>query len=268
MSNPAEQLSSDALTTSTIAALRATLETPGQGTPALAHWTLFAPHAAHAELGADGHPARGGFLPDFGLPRRMWAGGRLTFHAPLPVGREILRESRVADVSEKSGRSGRLAFVTVHHRLSAAGELLVTEEQDIVYREAATPGAAVVAGTPAPLDEAHRRRITPDAVLLFRYSALTFNGHRIHYDHPYATGVEGYPGLVVHGPLIASLLADLVAAHWPGTDLKRFTFKAVRPLFHIHAFDVCAKPDGDGRVALWARDHQGMLAMQADAQIG
>jgi 3-methylfumaryl-CoA hydratase len=268
MTNQTAQTRTDVLTRTAIAALQATLDTKVGGTPALAHWMLFAPLAAQSELGADGHPRRGGFMPDLGLPRRMWAGGRLTFHSPLPVGEEIVRESRIAEVTEKSGRSGRLAFVAVHHRLSAAGQVLISEEQDIVYREAPAADAPPVQGTPAPDDEAHRRRITADPVLLFRYSALTFNAHRIHYDQAYATAVEGYPGLVVHGPLIATLLAELAGSVWPGSVLKRFAFKAIRPLFHSHAFELCAKPGDDGRVALWARDHQGMLAMQADAQIG
>jgi 3-methylfumaryl-CoA hydratase len=166
--------------------------------------------ARHSEIGPDGHPKRGGFLPPVPLPRRMWAGSRLTFVQPVRVGDALTRESRILDVSGKEGRTGHLVFVTVRHDYSLASGLAITEEHDIVYRDNPQPGQPAPKPTPAPTDSQFSREIVPDPVLLFRYSALTFNGHRIHYDRSYVTEVEGYPGLIVHGPLIATLLLDLL----------------------------------------------------------
>ena len=243
------------------------LALPGQDAPPLSHWLFFTPKVPQASIGVDGHPARGGFLPPISLPRRMWAGGTLLFHHPLRVGDEVQRESRVMDVSEKDGRSGRLAFVTVRHELTNANGLAITENQDIVYREAALVGSPQPAGKAAPKDETFKRRVTPDPVQLFRFSALTFNAHRIHYDREYATHVEGYPGLVVHGPFIATLLLDLLNRQEPGATIRRFTFKAVGPLFDTHPFELCGRPDGARKFALWARNHEGALAMEASAEI-
>jgi len=253
-------------------ALAATLEratpAPGDGLPPLWHWIYFWSVAPQSGLGADGHPQRGGFLPPVPLPRRMWAGGRLTFTAPLVVGSEATRTSRIASVEAKSGATGQLAFVTVRHEIAQEGRIALTEEHDIVYRDLPAPGASQPAGKPAPTDAAFSRDITPDPVLLFRYSALTFNGHRIHYDRSYVTGVEGYPGLIVHGPLIATLLLDLLHRNMPGARVASFAFRAVGPLFDIDPFRVCGKPTGDGKtIALWAQNHRGELAMQAEAQI-
>jgi 3-methylfumaryl-CoA hydratase len=242
---------------------------PASGTevPPLWHWLYFLPGARQSEIGPDGHPRRGGFLPPVPLPRRMWAGGRLQWHAPLRIGEAIQRTSRIVSVSHKSGRTGDLVFVLVRHEVSNAQGLALTEEHDIVYRAAARPGDPVPPPQAAPAKPAWSREIVPDDVLLFRYSALTFNGHRIHYDRKYATEVEGYPGLIVHGPLIATLLVDLVRRQQPQARLRSFSFKAVRPTFDLHPFSVNGQPAADGSgVKLWAQDHEGWLTMQAEAQ--
>jgi len=240
---------------------------PGSELPPLAHWLFFAPLARQSMLGLDGHPQRGGFLPPIDLPRRMWAGGRLQFRQPLQVGDAITRTSRIVQVDAKSGRSGALAFVTVRHEIASARGVAIVEEHDIVYRDAPRPGAAAPTPQAAPTDETFSRRIVPDSVLLFRYSALTFNGHRIHYDRSYVTEVEGYPGLIVHGPLIATLLMDLLRRQRPSSVVKQFSFTAKSPLFDLHPFDVCGRFDGERSAALWARNHQGALAMQASAEL-
>jgi 3-methylfumaryl-CoA hydratase len=257
--------------TVTANALAATLDRPfgfepGASLPPLWHWAYFWTAAPQSELGPDGHPQRGGFLPPVPLPRRMWAGGRLTFTRPLTVDAEATRTSRVMSVATKNGTTGPLVFVTVRHELAQDGNLCVTEEHDIVYRDLPAPGAAAPAPKMAPPDAAWSRTITPDPVLLFRYSALTFNGHRIHYDRSYVTEVEGYPGLIVHGPLIATLLADLLQRNMPDARMASFSFRAVGSLFDIEPFTVCGTPDPDGRtVRLWAKNMRGELAMQAEA---
>jgi 3-methylfumaryl-CoA hydratase len=242
---------------------------PGTEAPPLAHWMCFAALARQSVLGPDGHPQRGGFLPAIDLPRRMWAGGRLQFHHALRAGDELTRRSRIATIDAKSGRSGPLAFVTVQHEIHSPRGLAISEEHDIVYREAPQPGAAPPTPQRADTGEAFSRSIVPDPVLLFRYSALTFNGHRIHYDRPYATEVEGYGGLIVHGPLIATLLMDLLRRHRPDATVRRFEFMAVRPLFDTHAFTLCGRPDSADarRLRLWTRDHEGMLTMRASAEL-
>lgn len=267
-----QELRDDLLTATPVAALSATLDRddppplPGTALPPLWHWLYFTPLTRHGELGEDGHAKRGGFLPPVPLPRRMWAGGRLDFLRPLRVDETVTRVSTIQDVTVKEGRSGALAFVCVRHEVSTAQGLALREEHDIVYRDAPQPGTPAPEPTPAPRDEQFSREIVPDPVLLFRYSALTFNGHRIHYDRSYVTGVEGYPGLIVHGPLIATLLVDLLRRNLPAATVKRFSFKAVRPTFDIHPFTVCGKVDGQ-TVTLWGRDHEGWLTMQAHAEI-
>ena len=240
----------------------------GQALPPLWHWLFFWAVSPASGIGPDGHPKRGGFLPPVALPRRMWAGGRLTFIAPLPVGSAASRVSRIKEVNTKTGSSGRLAFVTVEHDISAGGQLAVREEHDIVYRDNPQPGAAPAAPKSAPTDAQWSRTITPDPVLLFRYSALTFNGHRIHYDRSYVTEVEGYPGLIVHGPLIATLLMDLVRRELPERQVAEFSFRAVSPVFDIDTFSVNGKMTDDGRVQLWAANARGELCMQAEATLG
>jgi 3-methylfumaryl-CoA hydratase len=256
-----------------LAALAATLDRdepeplPGSDVPPLAHWLFFLPLARQSEIGTDGHAKRGGFLPPVPLPRRMWAGGRLDFHHPLQVGDEVTRLSRITAIDAKAGRSGTLVFVTVRHEISNARGLAISEEHDIVYRDLPPPGAAASAPQPAPAGAAFEREIVPDPVLLFRYSALTFNGHRIHYDRRYVTETEGYPGLIVHGPLIATLLVDLLRRERPDAVLERFAFTALRPVFDIHRFAVCGRFESARQVQLWARDHEGLLAMRAEARI-
>jgi 3-methylfumaryl-CoA hydratase len=266
----------DAITAAPQAALAATLDRedqapqPGTEVPPLWHWLYFTPVTLAREIGPDGHARRGGFLPPVPLPRRMWAGGRLTFVDPLRVGDLATRASRIADVNVKSGRSGALVFVTVDHTIATARGTVLSEQHDIVYRDPPQPGATMPAPQLAPTGESFARTVVPDPVLLFRYSALTFNGHRIHYDRPYVTEVEGYPGLIVHGPLIATLLLDLLRRQLPNARVLGFSFRAVRPLFDIHRFEVCGKEeqaDTGRRFALWARDHEGALAMHATAEV-
>ena len=253
------------------AALAATLDyadAPKEGDPLppLWHWTNFFAVAQQSQLGADGHPQRGGFLPPVPLPRRMWAGGRFVFHAPVPIGAALTRTSTIDSVSVKEGASGRLVFVTVRHEITQGGLPAITEEHDIVYRDLPAPGAPAAAPKSAPPNPRWSRTIHPDPVLLFRYSALTFNGHRIHYDRSYVTEVEGYPGLIVHGPLIATLLVDLVRRELPGTRIARFSFRALAPLFDTDSFAVCGAPAADGAtINLWAQNSRGELAMQAEA---
>ncbi|WP_233837019.1 FAS1-like dehydratase domain-containing protein [Paraburkholderia sp. ZP32-5] len=263
-----QQVDEDDITAFPLTALAATLDRneSGHTVPPLWHWLYFLPVAPLAEVGPDGHPKRGGFLPPVPLPRRMWAGGRLTFHAPLAVGERARRTSTIANIEDKTGRSGRLVFVTVQHTIEVNGELKLEEEHDIVYRDAPPEDARPQQPSLAPEGESWRRTIDADAVMLFRYSALTFNGHRIHYDYPYVTQVEGYPGLVVHGPLIATLLVDLVRRELPGATLQSFAFRALRPTFAGQPFTVCGKPSDDGNtIDLWAKDHEGYLTMRATA---
>ncbi len=236
--------------------------------PPLWHWTLFQDWVMPDGIGPDGHPKRGGFLPPVhDLPRRMWAGGRVTFHAaPLREGDAVRRTSTILSVNEKSGGTGRLVFVTVRHTVEGPAGLSVEEEQDIVYRGA--EGTAVKAGEAAPeWPGAVTRVVVPDPVMLFRYSALTGNGHRIHYDHPYVTGVEGYPGLVVHGPLQATLMAALALEAAPGRSLRRFAFRGRRPCFDGRRLTVLARVEGEA-VALETRDEDGATCMTAEAVLG
>ncbi len=238
---------------------------PGDEIAPLAHWLFTLPTTRQGELGPDGHARRGGFLPPVPLPRRMWAGGRVQFLAPICVGDEVSRTSRIMKVDAKTGRSGPLVFVAVRHEITNARGLALVEEQDIVYRDAPAPGSALPEPQPAPADAGFGREIAPDPVLLFRYSALTFNGHRIHYDRKYCEEVEGYPGLVVHGPLLATLLVDLLRRERPQARLKRFAFTALRPTFDIHRFQVCGRDAGSSVFPLWARDHEGFLTMRGEA---
>lgn len=239
--------------------------TVGSILPPLAHWLYFISHALQRDIDVDGHPHRGNFLPAVSLPRRMWAGGRISFDHALRIGDTATRRSTILSVEAKEGRSGELVFVTVAHEISHAQGIAVREEQDIVYRDHPNPTTAAATPPQARTDEDFSRLVMPDPVLLFRYSALTFNGHRIHYDRDYAIHAEGYPGLVVHGPLIATLLLDLARREMPNAVIARFDFKAVSPLFDNDAFTVCGKHEADGSVALWARNHLGHLAMTAHA---
>jgi 3-methylfumaryl-CoA hydratase len=230
--------------------------------PPLWHWLYFLPAARQSEIGPDGHARRGGFLPPVPLPRRMWAGGQLEFLGPLHVGDAIRRVSTIDDVTIKTGRSGTLCFVRVRHEIAGPRGLALREFHDIVYRDLPAAGAPVPVHAAAPQGE-FAQTVVPDDVLLFRYSALTFNGHRIHYDRRYATEVEGYPGLVVHGPLMATLLAGLAMRRFPGRTAARFEFRALKPVFDLHPFQVCGKADGADACDLWIRDHAGEKAMAA-----
>ena len=236
----------------------------GDPLPPLWQWFFFLPLAPHSELGPDGHPKRGGFLPPVPLPRRMFAGARMTFYDPLLIGRPATRTGTVLKVSEKQGGSGKLVFVTVEYAFHQGDRLCLTEEQDIVYRE---PGAEVPAPTIAPLPPAPvgawTRLVAPDPRLLFRFSAVTFNAHRIHYDRPYAMSEEGYPGLVVHGPLTAVLLMELLRAH-SGRPVTSFSFRGRAPLFDLGPFRVMAMREGD-TIDLQAHGPDGTLAMTATA---
>jgi 3-methylfumaryl-CoA hydratase len=266
----------DVVTAFPYAALSATLdrsiERPPAGTvlPALWHWLYFLPLYRQSDVGPDGHAKRGGFLPPVPLPRRMWAGSQFDFHSPLRIGDTLLRVSTIQEVSEKSGRTGPLVFVKVRHEIRRNGEsgIALTEFHDIVYREAAKADDVAPPPRPAPETATWEKRWVPDDVLLFRYSALTFNGHRIHYDRRYVTEVEKYPGLIVHGPLLATLLLDLLRHQLPGAEVARYEFRAIRPTFDIDPFHVCGEPAADGKTFhLWARDHEGWLTMDATAVI-
>lgn len=244
--------------------LQATLGRPAtiaadDALPPAWHWLHFHDVVAAGELGPDGHPRLGVVMPPVPLPRRMWAGGTLGFHAPLRLGRPTTRTSTFTAIEEKHGRSGSLIFVTVDHELRQDDRLCVSERQDIVYREMPTE-AVTVDPEPAPTDGTVSTGWTLDSTALFRYSALTFNGHRIHYDADYCRQVEGYPGLVVHGPLIATLLLDLAVRH--DRPLGRFTYRARSPLFAGEPFTVNGRVDGDA-TELWATGPHGGVAMQA-----
>ena len=264
----------DVVTPTPIAALAATLDrdepapVPGDPLPPLWHWLYFLPIYRLSSSGPDGHPARGDFLPPVSLPRRMWGGGRLEFRRPIRVGEPISRISRIQDVTMKAGRTGPLVLVTVRHEISVANLVAMTEEHDIVYRGNPGPGNAAPVPKVAADEPTWMRAIQPDPTLLFRYSALTLNSHRIHYDRPYATGVEGYPGLVVHGPLIATLLADLLRRNLPLATMTHFSYRAVMPLFDIAPFSVCGKVDGNSRILrLWAETPRHEVAMDATATL-
>jgi 3-methylfumaryl-CoA hydratase len=266
----------DVVTATPYAALSATFDReatrPEEGTalPPLWHWLYFLPLYRQSEIGADGHVQRGGFLPPVPLPRRMWAGSQFEFHQPLRVGDALERTSTIANVQEKSGRTGKLVFVKVRHeiRLSGESDIALTEYHDIVYREAAGPDDVAPMPKPAPATSLWEKRWVPDDVLLFRYSALTFNGHRIHYDRKYVTEVEGYPGLIVHGPMVATLLLDLLRHQLPDARVASYEFRAVRPVFDTHVFFVCGEPQADGKtIRLWAKDHEGWLTMEATAKL-
>lgn len=241
---------------------RSSGEAPGDIAPLLIHFCLAQPAVPTAGLGTDGHAARGGFLPPVPLPRRMWAGGEFTFLGDIRIGDEVTRCSRIDDVVLKQGRTGPLCFVTVIHEVAANGSPVLTERQDIVYREAVGSAAASAEPEPAPAG-AHSRRITPTTPYLFRYSALTFNGHRIHYDKDYVRDVENYPGLIVHGPLQATLLCQF-AADLKGSNPRRFRFRSLATIFDTADFTINATPDGD-TMKLWTAQLGGPLAMEATA---
>lgn len=240
---------------------------PGAHLPPLWHWLYFMPTVAQSELGPDGHPARGGFVPPVALPRRMYAGGRITVRKPLVIGEAARVTSRIDSVAAKDGRSGPLVFVTVGHEIAQNGENRVREEHDIVYREKVPSGAGALPSPPAePRPARWRESVVADPVMLFRFSAVTFNGHRIHYDRTYAETEENYPGLVVHGPLIAMLLLE-AAEKRRGRDAVSYSFRAMSPLFDIEPFElVGVEGDDPDTVELEARATDGRVAMASTAR--
>ncbi len=235
----------------------------GDALPLLYHWLYFWDVKPPSGLGVDGHPAKGGFLPPVPLPRRMWAGGRLDFPAPIAIGAAMTRRSTLLSVVPKIGKSGRMVFVTVRHEVFCDDLLAITEEQDIVYREQAAAGIAAAPAAAAAFDA--RRAVMPDPVTLFRFSALTFNAHRIHYDRDYARDVESYPGLVVHGPLIATWLMDHYLRRHPGRRISRFSFRAQIPLFDSAPVGLFLAEQAE-RAALWAAGDGGPVAMSAEVE--
>jgi 3-methylfumaryl-CoA hydratase len=262
----------DYVTVPAVQRLAATLDrndpVPRIGDPLPVGWhaILFPRVVRHSQIGPDGHPKRGDFLPLVPLPRRMFAGKRSSFHADLRVGDEVRRESVIKDVAIKQGRTGNMVFVTVHTDISSPRGLAITEEQDIVYREAASRGAPATPPQPAPGKTVWSRTLTPDPVLLFRYSALTFNGHRIHYDHPYVTKTEGYPDLVMNGGLTTLLVFELARTH-ASTPVRYMSSRNVRALFVNRPIAFGGEPSSDNRTAkLWALDHEGALALTAEAE--
>ncbi|GGE38417.1 FAS1-like dehydratase domain-containing protein [Actibacterium pelagium] len=236
---------------------------PGDEAPLLIHLCLAQPIAPMSALGRDGHPALGGFLPPVPLPRRMWAGGAFEFHGPIRVGETVTRNSTIKDVTLKQGRTGALCFVTVEHQVASNGRAVLTERQDIVYRDM-TPAPKPKAEPVAAAEGGHRKVIDPTPTLLFRYSALTFNGHRIHYDKAFCTGTEGYPGLVVHGPMQATMLCQL-AADIGGKSPAKFSFRSLSPLFDNTEMTLNAREDGDALI-LWTARPGGPIAMEARAE--
>ncbi len=263
---------SDIVTAQLVRGLRATLfmeigvPKPGDAAPFTTHWCLAQPVFPMAELGSDGHPARGGFLPPVPLPRRMWAGGELEFVDALRVGDEATRISRISDVTMKTGSTGALCFVSVDHLITTTRGTAIRERQDLVYRDVPTGAQASAPPKPAaaPSPAQHRESHMADSVLLFRYSALTFNGHRIHYDRDYVTKVEGYPGLIFHGPMQAALLVEFAARLRGGTAPKKFSYRGVQPLFDGSEFSVNANETEAG-MELWTANSAGQPTMKGIA---
>jgi 3-methylfumaryl-CoA hydratase len=238
----------------------------GDEVPPAWHWMWFNATDRHSALSRDGIAgAKGGFMPPSPLPRRMWAGSQLTVHRALRVGEKIRRTAEIVSVEERQGKSGRLVFVGQRFSIRAGNDLAIEEDFQSVFREDPKPGAPVVEPPQAPSDGQWTRTIDPDPVLLFRYSAVTYNGHRIHYDRPYTTQVEGYPDLIVHGPLTATLLMELARDSNPGKRIAKYNFRAVSPLYSPAKFIIAGKPGADGKSAsLWAANPQGQVAMQAE----
>jgi 3-methylfumaryl-CoA hydratase len=264
------QEASDIVTAQLVKGLRATLfqeiGEPKVGDPApwTVHWCLAQPVFPMSQLSQDGHPTRGGFLPPVPLPRRMWAGGELEFFDALRVGDETKRTSRISDVTMKSGSTGVLCFVSVEHTVTTPRGTALRERQDIVYRDMSSAPAASAKPPPPPPAAKHRESHMADPVLLFRYSALTFNGHRIHYDRDYVTKVEGYPGLIFHGPLQAAFIIEFAAKLRGGTPPKKFSYRGVQPLFEGSEFSVNANDNAAG-MELWTANSAGQPTMKGTA---
>ncbi|MDF2367421.1 MaoC family dehydratase N-terminal domain-containing protein [Sneathiella sp.] len=231
------------------------------------HWMYFLATDRQSRIGPDGHPVKGDFLPPVELPRRMWAGGKIEFHAPLFAGDRAEKISTIKSVVEKQGRTGALTFVTVEHQVKNEAGICLTEEHDIVFREAAgeTSGSKKEMQS-APDDGVWAETVTPDSVMLFRYSALTFNGHRIHYDRDYCLQEEGYPGLVVHGPLLGTLLMRLAVKNMGGRLLRKFSYRNFNPIFDTASFTLDGKPENNDECSVWVRGPAGELAVKATAE--
>jgi 3-methylfumaryl-CoA hydratase len=265
------QEATDIVTAQLVKGLRATLfqeigePKKGDAAPFTTHWCLAQPVFAMSQLSQDGHPTRGGFLPPVPLPRRMWAGGELEFLEPLRVGDESTRTSRISEVNLKTGSTGTLCFVSVEHTISSPRGLAIRERQDIVYREATSSASPAAKAPPPPPVAKHRESHVSDPVLLFRYSALTFNGHRIHYDRDYVTKVEGYPGLVFHGPLQAAFIVEFAAKLHGGKPPKKFVYRGVQPLFEGSEFSINANDNGSGGMEMWTANAQGQPTMKGTA---
>lgn len=250
-------------------ALAALLERPvlpvvGDELPLPWHWMYFHDTPTRSATGIDGHPERGGFMPPVPLPRRMWASGGLRVETPLRIGEPARKVSTVQAVELKEGKSGPLVFVTLHHEYHQAGRLSLSETQSLVYREAPLAATQLPGGLVDPGRATWSQALTPDPTLLFRFSALTYNAHRIHYDRDYAVREEFYPALVVHGPLLATLLLDLLARECPQATVRSFDFRALRPAFDTDTVRLCGRIDGD-QAQLWTLDPQGMVCMMATA---
>lgn len=264
----------DQITPVPIKALQASLDREdiacrtGDNLPPMWHILYFLPISKQSDLGANGHPKPGDFMPPIPLPRRMYAGSRMLFHKSLQVGDDISRKSIIADITFKQGRSGPLVFLKLNHEISVNNQLALVEEQEIVYRRAHEAGDPLPSYRLAPTNDEWRHEVTADPVMLFRFSALTFNGHRIHYDYPYTTDVEGYPGLVVHGPLLAILLLELLHRQLPGAQVREYRFQALKPVFTAEPFFLCGtRGDVGGVINLWVSDTDGHLCLQASAML-
>jgi 3-methylfumaryl-CoA hydratase len=265
------QEATDIVTAQLVKGLRATLfqevgePRSGDAAPFTVHWCLAQPVFPMSMLGPDGHPTRGGFLPPVPLPRRMWAGGEIEFLDPLRVGDESTRTSRISDVTVKTGSTGQLCFVSVEHTMTSSRGVAIRERQDIVYREmTGVQASAPAKAAPPPPAAQHRETHVSDSVLLFRYSALTFNGHRIHYDRDYVTKVEGYPGLIFHGPLQAAFIVEMAAKLRGGKAPKKFTYRGVQPLFEGSEFSINANDNG-AAMELWTANDAGQPTMRGTA---
>lgn len=265
----------DQVTAAPLAGMAATLDheppvlKPGDAAPAGAHWMYFHARVPQSQLDSRGHPSSDDFMPPAPLPRRMWGGGRLSFHQPLRVDERIERVSTIKNITAKQGRSGALVFVLVHHAVTGEDGLAVEEEHDIVYREAAKPNAPPPKPQPAPSDAAWSQTVEPDPTQLFRFSALTFNAARIHYDRRFVMEVEKYPGLIVNARLVGMMLIEQSQARFAGRPMTGFDFRFGRPLFDTGPFTIAGTPGDDGDSAtLWAADEEGNLSLNAEARFG
>lgn len=248
--------------------MEATLNRPpklkeGDNLPPLWHWVYFLEAKPESDLGRDAHPKKGDFLPPIQLPRRMWAGGRFTFYNDLVIGEKAKKITTIKKIVEKEGSAGPLCFITLEHKIYSKDEISIIEEQDLVYLQDQQGSKSLPLAQNNVEKADFSQEIHPSAILLFRYSALTFNGHRIHYDLDYAKNVEGYDGLVFHGPLTATLLLDL-ALKERKQPIKKYSFRGIAPLSNLDCFWIEGKSE-DNAAILWARRKDGVVAMKAKA---